>query len=103
MRGMTRYWNKTSQMIPMEAVQHLTRQMWDAVAFLHSKRYVHRDVKADNFMMDLPEVENTANRIYPCDFGNAVELEPGARLSERTGTSQYWAPEVYRRDYAHKA
>lgn len=103
MHGMMRHWNKAkNQMIPMEAVQHLTRQMWDAVAYLHSKWYVHCDVKADNFMMDIPEVENTANRIYLGDFGSAIELKPGARLSRRTGTEGYHAPEVFKGDYAHK-
>merc|ERR1712183_515875 len=103
MHGMMRYWNKTKhQMIPREAVRHLTRQMWEALAFLHSKWYVHCDVKSDNFMMDIPEVENTANRIYLGDFGSAIELQPGARLSRRTGTERYHAPEVYKGDYAHK-
>merc|ERR1740129_699337 len=53
-------------------------------------------------MMDLPQVEHTANRIYLGDFGSAVELQPGARLSTRAGTPNYWSPEMYRESYAHK-
>merc|ERR1719330_1081912 len=101
MAGMMRHW-KSQGPIPMAAVQHLTGQMWQAVAFLHSKLYLHRDLKADNFMMDLPQVENTANRIYLGDFGSAVELQPGARLSSRAGTTKYWSPEMYQENYAHK-
>merc|ERR1719336_234413 len=98
---MALHW-ETKGPIPMAAVQHLTQQMWRAVAFLHSKSCVHRDVKGDNFMMDLPELENTANRIYLGDFGNAIELKPGARLANRSGTRDFWAPEVYAQSYAHK-
>merc|ERR1719410_2939655 len=86
----------------MAGVQNLTQQMWQAVAFLHSKNYVHRDGKGDNFMMDMPGVENTANRIYLGDFGSIVQLQKGARLRHRTGTERYWSPEVYRRSYTHK-
>jgi len=99
--GQLRHW-ETKGKIPMATVQHLSQQMWEALAFLHSKSYAHRDVKGDNFMMSLPELEHPANRIYLGDFGNAVQLEPGSRLSQTCGTRQYWAPEMYRRNYADK-
>merc|ERR1719350_883047 len=53
-------------------------------------------------MMDLPQVDSTANRIYLGDFGAAVELQLGARLSTRVGTPNYWSPEMYQESYAHK-
>merc|ERR1719220_2677971 len=102
MRGMLRHW-KTEGQIPIAAVQNLTQQMWEAVAFMHANSFVHRDVKGDNFFMDLPEVGSTANRIYLGDFGTAVKLPPGARLSKKQGTWRYWSPEVYRHNYAQKA
>merc|ERR1712087_664889 len=102
MHGMQRHWKSKGQ-IPMAAVRHLTQQMWQAVSFLHSKSYCHCDLKADNFMMEMPEVESLANRIYLGDFGFAVELKPGERLSRRRGSECYWSPEVYRRSYASKA
>merc|ERR1712151_161208 len=52
--------------------------------------------------MDLPQVENPANRIYLGDLGSAIELKPGARLSCPKGTDQFFSPEVYRHNYAHK-
>merc|ERR1719330_1158168 len=99
MHGMLRYWEQKKQQIPLKAMSHLTRQMWEAVAYLHSKSYVHRDIKGENFMMDLPEVENTANRLYLGDFGCATPLEQGARLTRRTGTEKYHSPEFYLGDY----
>merc|ERR1719343_207069 len=56
MRGMLRH-GKSKGPIPVAAVRHLSQQMWQAVAFLHSRSHVHCDVKAQNFMMDLPQVE----------------------------------------------
>merc|ERR1711933_650763 len=98
---MTRHWGQQGQ-IPIAAVRNLTQQMWQAGSFLHKMSYVHRDVKPDNFMMDLPQVENPANRIYLGDLGSAIELKPGARLSCPKGTDQFFSPEVYRHNYAHK-
>jgi len=63
---------------------------------------VHRDVKGDNFMMDLPEVENPANRIYLSDFGTVVELKEGERRKDKVGTKNYWSPEFYRMNYSLK-
>merc|ERR1719382_1445212 len=99
---MERYWDSKGQ-IPMAAVRHLTQQMWQAVAFLHSKSYCHCDIKADNFLMDMPQVENLANRIYLGDFGTTVKLKAGEILSKRKGTKRYWSPEVYRQSYTEKA
>merc|ERR1719330_1051933 len=88
--------------ISMTAVQHLSRQMWEAVAFLRSMSFVHRDVKADNFMMEMPELENPANNIYLGDFGTVIQLHDGDRLTQRCGTRNYWSPELYGGNYAHK-
>lgn len=100
-QGMMAHWKKKG-MIPMSAVQHLTKQMWDSVAFLHSRNYCHRDVKGDNFMMDLPEVENPANRIYLSDFGTVVELKPDQHMSQKCGTKNYWSPEFFKQKYGQK-
>merc|ERR1719517_17926 len=101
MVGMSRHW-KAKGMIPMTAVQRLSQQMWQALSFLHSRNCAHRDVKADNFLMDLPEVESPENRIFLGDFGEVVELTPGTRLSKKCGSREYWSPEFYRKDYALK-
>jgi len=53
-------------------------------------------------MMDTRQVESFANRIYLGDFGTAVRLKSGKRLSEKIGTRQYWSPEVYGKSYTEK-
>lgn len=99
--GMQRHF-RTKGAIPMTAVRHLTEQMWQAVAFLHSKSFVHCDVKGDNFMCDLHNIASPSNRIYLGDFGSVVQLERGSRLSEICGTRCYWSPENYEQNYGHK-
>jgi len=100
-QGMMAHWKKKG-MIPMTAVRHLTKQMWESIAFLHSRKFVHRDVKGDNFMMDRPEVEHEDNRIYLSDFGTVVELKAGERKTQKCGTKNYWSPEFFKQNYSHK-
>jgi len=100
-QGMMLHWKKKG-MIPMTAVRHLTKQMWESIAFLHARNFVHRDVKGDNFMMDLNEVEHPDNRIYLSDFGTVVELKAGERKTQKCGTKNYWSPEFFKQNYAHK-
>merc|ERR1719277_1026043 len=88
--------------IDVDTIRRITKQMWQAVAFIHSKSFVHRDIKGDNFLMDYSELDRPDNRIYLSDFGTVVEIGPDQRLSEKCGTKNYWSPEFYRRDYGLK-
>jgi len=85
--------------IPMAAVRNLSRQMFQSIAWLHHNRIVHRDVKADNYLLDDPDLAHPACRVYLSDFGTAVELAPNERLEERCGTQLYWAPELFAQSY----
>lgn len=88
--------------IPMATIQNLTWQMFRGIEWLHSNSIVHRDIKADNFLLDHADVEHPECRVYLSDFGTAIELRPDERLEEHCGTRLYWAPEIYRRSYARK-
>lgn len=100
-QGMMRHW-KAKGMIPEDAVRRITRQIWEPIAHMHSKRIVHRDVKGDNYLMKYPDVEHPQNRIVLNDMGTAREFSPGERMKSRCGTDKYWPPEVYRGSYGHK-
>jgi len=99
--GMCSYW-KSKGMIPIPAVRNLSKQMWQAVAFVHSRGCVHRDIKGDNFLMETPSVDDLNNRIYLSDFGTVCDIARGQRLSGKCGTSNYWSPEFYDKNYGHK-
>jgi len=99
MKGMSRHW-VSKGMVAIPIVKLLARQMWNAIVWMHQNSCVHRDVKGDNFMMDMPAIEDPDNRIYLADFGTVLEVVPGSRLTYKCGTKQYWSPEFYELDYS---
>lgn len=101
MKGMSKHW-ASKGMIAMPVVRLLAAQMLAAICWLHDNNCVHRDVKGDNFMMDLPALEDPENSIYLADFGTVFFVVPGLRLKSKCGTKQYWSPEFYSLDYGLK-
>mmetsp|Transcript_50502 Transcript_50502/g.153626 ORF Transcript_50502/g.153626 Transcript_50502/m.153626 type:complete len:305 (-) Transcript_50502:145-1059(-) len=100
-QGVVAHWEAHGKM-HIRSIQNLSRQMWGAVAFVKSRNCVHRDVKGDNFMMDMKDVAHPDNKIYLSDFDTACECLPGKRLTKNCGTRRYWSPEFFQQNYAHK-
>ena len=71
----------------------LIKQMASALAFVHKKGFIHRDICPRNFICT-PDIEH----IKLIDFGLTVPAtEPFMRPGNRTGTPLYMAPEIVRR------
>jgi serine/threonine-protein kinase len=69
----------------------IARQVANALAYVHSKRIIHRDVKPDNIRID------TSGNIKLMDFGVAKSGELSLTASGFTvGTPYYMAPEQIR-------
>jgi serine/threonine protein kinase len=67
-------------------------QLADAVAYLHSQRYLHRDLCPRNVMI------TGEGRVKLIDFGLTVPYTPEfCRPGNRTGTADYLAPEIIKR------
>ncbi|KAK3163216.1 hypothetical protein QOZ80_1AG0000790 [Eleusine coracana subsp. coracana] len=75
----------------LKTVLMLADQMITRIEFMHSKGYLHRDIKPDNFLMGLGR---KANQVYIIDFGLAKRYFLNKMLFCRenknlTGTARY--------------
>ncbi|KAF9264227.1 kinase-like protein [Marasmius fiardii PR-910] len=68
--------------------QYYTAQIIDALAFIHEKGVIHRDVKPENLLLD----DNW--RLKITDFGTAKILDHTVEAEKFVGTAQYVAPEL---------
>lgn len=83
-------------------IVHIVRQMLHAIAYLHQWSIVHRDIKADNYLLDRVSLMDSKCHVVLADFGYACECKVGDRLSRRCGTRAYWPPELWDRSYTRK-
>merc|ERR1719331_1345485 len=74
-------------------IVHVSTQMANSIQYLHARSIVHRDVKGDNFLMSIKNIIDKNCLIALADFGTAVTVKPGERLSSEVGTRIFWAPE----------
>lgn len=69
-------------------------QMLLALRYIHSRHIVHRDVRAENWM-----IAGAFTHLKLVDFGFACQFVPGRMLSELCGSPNYIAPEMLFRKY----
>eukprot|EP00439_Symbiodinium_sp_Y106_P037408 s51_g4.t1 len=82
----------------------VTRQMLDAVAYLHSQNICHRDrqtrkfidLKLENWLYESPKTEA---KLKLCDFGFGQIVQPSVQLTATIGSLYYVAPEVLEGSY----
>ncbi|KNE62419.1 CAMK/CAMKL/MARK protein kinase [Allomyces macrogynus ATCC 38327] len=76
---------------PELAARRLFMQLVGAVAWLHDRGIVHRDIKPDNILL----ATSAADHIYLADFGLAAPYTPGVPQLSFAGSPHYAAPEVH--------
>ncbi|XP_057536789.1 casein kinase 1-like protein 2 [Amaranthus tricolor] len=86
--------NFCSRKFSLKTVLMLADQMINRIEFVHSKSFLHRDIKPDNFLMGLGR---RANQVYLIDFGLAKKYRdttthqhiPYRENKNLTGTARY--------------
>ncbi|XP_042453187.1 casein kinase 1-like protein 2 [Zingiber officinale] len=86
--------NFCSRKLSLKTVLMLADQKLNRVEFVHSKSFLHRDIKPDNFIMGLGR---RANQVYIIDFGLAKKYRdtsthqhiPYRENKNLTGTARY--------------
>ncbi|KAK3297211.1 kinase-like domain-containing protein [Chaetomium fimeti] len=84
-------------------IRRIFSELVGAVAYLHAQNIVHRDIKLENVLINLPPSElspETDWTTYPysvatlTDLGLSRRIAPDEKLETRCGSDDYAAPEV---------
>lgn len=86
--------NFCNRKLSLKTVLMLADQMIDRIAYIHSKSFLHRDIKPDNFVIGFGGL---ANQIYVIDFGLGKMYKdlsnhqhvPYREHKKLTGTARY--------------
>jgi serine/threonine protein kinase len=79
---------KQCKKIPDEMMRAFVRQMAWALFVVHSRGYIHRDVKLENFLVNMDQ-----GKVLLSDFGFAIQHK-GHKVNGMCGSPTYVAPEV---------
>uniref|UniRef100_A0A8C9ULA4 non-specific serine/threonine protein kinase n=1 Tax=Spermophilus dauricus TaxID=99837 RepID=A0A8C9ULA4_SPEDA len=75
--------------LPEQEAQGLFEQVASALRACHAQGIAHRDVKAENILLD------ARGLVKLCDFGLGCQFRRGELLHTVCGTATYWAPELF--------
>ena len=80
-------------------VAHIIKQVLSCLVYFHKKGIVHRDIRAENIML---ENRCDFDLIKLIDFGSALKMKTHDPLRDKVGTPYYVAPEVLKGAYARE-
>lgn len=86
--------------LPTSLIGHFLWQMLVGIAYLHHHRFVHRDVKLQNYVLRDAAVKLPVLQLV--DFGMTVRFRKGIMINGTVGTVKYMAPEVLHNSYTEK-
>ena len=93
---------------PEEIIQHLMRQIVNALVYIHSKNIIHRDLKLQNIMVHFDNEPDKINlkmmkaKIKIIDFGLSKQLSANSLTNTILGTVNYMAPKILEQHYRLK-
>ena len=85
---------KTKNNLSLDFKNKITKQLICTMAYIHSRGYVHRDLKTQNILLD----KNLDMKM--CDFGlTKLKSELNSGSGQFAGTPCYMAPELFDRKF----
>ena len=85
---------KTKNNLSLDFKNRITKQLISTMTYIHSRGYVHRDLKTQNILLD----KNLDMKM--CDFGlTRLKSELNSGSGQFAGTPCYMAPELFDRKY----
>ena len=94
------YLNEKKEPFSEEMVQHIMRQLIDAVKYLHDKKLMHRDLKSENILLHYEDKKSRENKdimkaqIKIIDFGFARYLKEGELAKTILGSPLNMSPYI---------
>ena len=94
---------KENKFLKEEVCAYLMKQIFSAVDFCHEKKIIHRDLKAENVLIESEEeARKEFFTVKLIDFGTSDKMKKGQKLDLQVGTPYYTAPEVLNNNYNEK-
>ena len=87
---------KSKTYLPKAQIWFWTKQIANAIKYLHDRDIAHRDIKSGNFLITKQYM------LKLCDFGLS-EITEITRNTSDSGTTAWMAPEIYMKRIASKA
>ena len=78
----------------------IMQQIFSSVFYIHSKNIVHRDLKPENILFESNQDDDIFIKLI--DFGTCNYFDKKTKLTYKTGTPYYIAPEVLNKSYTNK-
>lgn len=105
-----RIYEQRTEGLSERAVALIAYEVLKVIQCCHSRGIIHGDVKPANFVLKVPQKLSLTTLdatngpwLKAVDFGCSQILDGSGRLSKRTGTPVYMAPEIFQRDYSTQA
>lgn len=81
-------YKRSGQKIPTRIIKWIIRQIASGLSFIHSRGYMHWDIKPENILIDFK------GNFKIADFGFIRHILCSTPITDYISTWWYWAPEI---------